>query len=99
VSHMPSNNWNNRFGGFPPQGPWPPRRRRPRVRWKLRLVWIILPLLILAVVAIVSLLSSVDFDFDLDLGWDMSPEFAGLLVFGLVLILIVGILRILRGKR
>ena len=102
MSRMPSNNWNNRFGGFTPQGPWPPQRpRRHRVRWKLRPIWKILPLLVLAGTAVIVLLSNVDFDFDidLDLGWDLSPELTGLLVLGLILIVIVGILRILRGKR
>ena len=99
MSRMPRQNWHS---GFPPQGSWPPPPPRQRkVRWKLRPVWIILPLLVLAGTAVIVLLSNVDFDFDidLDLGWDLSPELTGLLVLGLILIVIVGILRILRGKR
>ena len=108
---MPSNNWNNRFGGFPPQGPWPPQRpRRPRVRWKIRRIWLILPLICLGYFVLMWLIShsdfnpDIDFDFDLDrrlsdLGIDDTKAFTNLLIFGSVLIGIVIFLRILRGSR
>ena len=105
MSRMPRNNW-NQFGGFPPQGFWPPRRRRRRVRWKFRRFWIVGPLLVLAGIVIFSLLYRMDFDFDFNwdeclsnMGINDTEKFSSLLVGFLVLILVVGALRLLRGNR
>lgn len=109
MSRMPSNNWNNRFGGFPPQGSWPPQQpRRRRVRWTFRRIWLVLPLICLLCLVFVWLIPhlDIDFDFDFDLGRSLSSfgindteAFTNLLILGLVLIGIVTFLRILRGNR
>ena len=97
------------YGGFPPPGHSPPQQpRRRRIRWKLRRIWLVLPVICLLCLAFLWLISHLDIEFDLDLDLDSclrslgiaeTDAFARLMLWGLALILIVAFLRVLRGKR